>query len=233
MYSDKTEKKYNQNGALSSLKSDKITKDFWLQDGILKLKIKPNDDTKIFTNMIYSKNEYLPMSGEIALKAILTWILKLFRSNAEIPVEVYRTISEEVIPCDSVVTTFGRLEQSSADLAIVPAYIGYSRDCLLKHVRKNIASLYMCTFILGAFTLYPLYKALSKRKERRELENSYHNMRAIIPEGFHCVICLDNPRDAIIEPCLHMCVCQVCSQIIRNCPICRAGITNITRVYFS
>lgn len=51
---------------------------------------------------------------------------------------------------------------------------------------------------------------------------------------------MDNPRDMIITPCGHKCICQECSKIldtnfiIKNegvCPICRTSIEHIYRTY--
>jgi len=51
-----------------------------------------------------------------------------------------------------------------------------------------------------------------------------------------CVICLDRPRDTVLEPCGHACVCRDCASILcamqatsnsrslRVCPMCRTQI---------
>lgn len=55
-----------------------------------------------------------------------------------------------------------------------------------------------------------------------------------------CVICMVNPRDMIITPCGHKCLCQDCAKsldpifLVRNqgvCPICRHSIEHIYRIY--
>jgi hypothetical protein len=43
-----------------------------------------------------------------------------------------------------------------------------------------------------------------------------------------CVICMNFLRNAIIEPCCHICICEKCAnlmrtQINRKCPMCRQG----------
>ena len=37
-----------------------------------------------------------------------------------------------------------------------------------------------------------------------------------------CVICLEAPRNAVLLPCRHLCVCDDCLREIDSCPICRS-----------
>lgn len=47
-----------------------------------------------------------------------------------------------------------------------------------------------------------------------------------------CVICMDNKNTHIILPCAHKCVCFTCAQQkLVKCPICRAKISEIKKVY--
>lgn len=39
-----------------------------------------------------------------------------------------------------------------------------------------------------------------------------------------CVICMSEPRVAVARPCRHCCMCQECSRLVRDCPICRQPI---------
>ncbi len=52
-----------------------------------------------------------------------------------------------------------------------------------------------------------------------------------------CVICMDSPRDCVLHPCHHLCVCIQCGRLLLkrtdSCPICRRTITNAFRVYHS
>ena len=44
--------------------------------------------------------------------------------------------------------------------------------------------------------------------------------------GRECVICMTDPRDTIVLPCRHMCLCRGCAEVLRyqtnKCPICRS-----------
>jgi hypothetical protein len=55
-----------------------------------------------------------------------------------------------------------------------------------------------------------------------------------------CVICMENDRNILIEPCHHICCCRTCIDHLRdgnrpnfNCPICRTSITRTVEIYFS
>ena len=51
----------------------------------------------------------------------------------------------------------------------------------------------------------------------------------------NCVICLEeNAACMLCVPCNHMVSCQACSRRLqgRPCPVCRANVTNVARVYF-
>jgi hypothetical protein len=46
-----------------------------------------------------------------------------------------------------------------------------------------------------------------------------------------CVVCLTMPRDTLILPCRHLCLCVECSQVLRHqhnkCPMCRKAIDRL------
>ncbi|TNJ26193.1 Ankyrin repeat protein 2 [Giardia muris] len=54
-----------------------------------------------------------------------------------------------------------------------------------------------------------------------------------LPEGMTCVICLTNPKDTLLQPCNHLCVCSSCAGRIMNqtCPLCRTPIESTVKVY--
>jgi len=39
-----------------------------------------------------------------------------------------------------------------------------------------------------------------------------------------CVICMSEPRVVVARPCRHCSMCEPCSQLVRDCPICRQPI---------
>ena len=46
-----------------------------------------------------------------------------------------------------------------------------------------------------------------------------------------CVICLDAPREVLLKPCKHYCLCSNCSNELRDCPICKRGIQEMEIIY--
>lgn len=52
-------------------------------------------------------------------------------------------------------------------------------------------------------------------------------------DGGDCVVCLDKPKDTVILPCRHMCMCSECAQAVRGqrgaCPVCRGPIDKLMR----
>ena len=51
-----------------------------------------------------------------------------------------------------------------------------------------------------------------------------------------CVVCFDAPKDHLIVPCGHMCVCAGCAEQLTNtrtptCPVCRAAIRETVKVF--
>lgn len=50
-----------------------------------------------------------------------------------------------------------------------------------------------------------------------------------------CQICLDAPRDCILEPCMHFCLCAGCVNKLAEskCPICRRPIEFYQNVFIS
>lgn len=52
--------------------------------------------------------------------------------------------------------------------------------------------------------------------------------------GSECVICICEPRDTLILPCKHLCLCNNCADSLRyqanNCPICRSPFRALLQI---
>lgn len=53
-----------------------------------------------------------------------------------------------------------------------------------------------------------------------------------------CVICLENPRDTLLKPCLHFVLCGTCARSLlqasqKECPMCRKQIRDTERIYMN
>ncbi len=53
------------------------------------------------------------------------------------------------------------------------------------------------------------------------------------PTSLDCVICMENERSMIINPCGHVCVCEACSRRFTFCPICKIKIIDFKRAFIS
>ncbi|CAF4516800.1 unnamed protein product, partial [Didymodactylos carnosus] len=52
-----------------------------------------------------------------------------------------------------------------------------------------------------------------------------------------CVVCMDEEADEVVLPCGHLCGCEPCLQMLLNngakCPICRAHMNSVVKVFQS
>ena len=46
-----------------------------------------------------------------------------------------------------------------------------------------------------------------------------------------CAVCLDGDAEYAAVPCGHRCLCANCSQTVSECPVCRAAMTAVLRVF--
>ena len=46
-----------------------------------------------------------------------------------------------------------------------------------------------------------------------------------------CVVCMDKPKNTVLMPCKHMCVCPACAASLETCPMCRATVESRINVY--
>ena len=55
-------------------------------------------------------------------------------------------------------------------------------------------------------------------------------------QGGECVVCMSEPRNVVVLPCRHMCLCSLCADIYRiktnKCPICRGPSRSFIKVFF-
>ena len=55
-----------------------------------------------------------------------------------------------------------------------------------------------------------------------------------------CIICMENDKCCMMNPCSHLCMCIACSQLLESnvinkqfkCPICRTDVEYIKKVFF-
>jgi hypothetical protein len=74
-----------------------------------------------------------------------------------------------------------------------------------------------------------------KDQKTKSVAESKSKPTHLNPQNVDCSVCLDVPRNTIILPCKHLCVCAQCANKLFNstkkCPVCRAPISNIMTIY--
>lgn len=51
------------------------------------------------------------------------------------------------------------------------------------------------------------------------------------PGSSECVVCMETESQVIFLPCGHVCCCQMCSDALQTCPLCRSNIAQHLRIY--
>ncbi|KAG2406052.1 E3 ubiquitin-protein [Vigna angularis] len=92
----------------------------------------------------------------------------------------------------------------------------------------------------GEFRVKVIKQILWVNGMRYELQEIYgigNSTEADLDEsdqGKECVICLSEPRDTIVHPCRHMCMCSGCAKVLRfqsnRCPICRQPVERLLEI---
>lgn len=52
-----------------------------------------------------------------------------------------------------------------------------------------------------------------------------------VDESKLCIVCLDEEKSVMLEPCRHVCLCVKCEAAVELCPLCRAKPTSRVRLY--
>ena len=75
----------------------------------------------------------------------------------------------------------------------------------------------------------PSVRAGSEMEHVRELEKQLERQM----ESKLCVVCMDAPRNMMIRPCNHYCICEKCGKRMKKCPVCVRAVSRIEKVYES
>lgn len=46
-----------------------------------------------------------------------------------------------------------------------------------------------------------------------------------------CVVCMAAPREVVLLGCGHVCACEQCAGMLRDCPLCRGPIDRVVRLF--
>jgi hypothetical protein len=92
-------------------------------------------------------------------------------------------------------------------------------------------------FLMIRFVRYPFSEKDKLLKEWLESDKLDDLTKTGEPRTEECVVCLENPRQVLLLPCKHMCVCVRCSVLMDvtsltlTCPICRSCVQQKIRVF--
>ena len=91
---------------------------------------------------------------------------------------------------------------------------------------------------MAALTLRMQSDALRLQQMRARVGSSAVPTAHQDTEEAQCVVCFDAPKDHILVPCYHLCVCEACANLLTQmdkptCPICRTAIQHTNKVFQS
>ncbi|KAG7306953.1 hypothetical protein JYU34_007077 [Plutella xylostella] len=156
---------------------------------------------------------------------------------------------EEMLRDGSYITAIGELSRSNSGALKIqppredlPLYLTTStKSSLLKRLAGSRDFLRVLLIVFGAVAAVAsgriAYKYLKRRKRRdleltmkKQLATGRRERRAQARESGLadvqlCVVCTENPKEIILLPCGHVCLCEDCADNIKEqCPICREKI---------
>lgn len=79
-----------------------------------------------------------------------------------------------------------------------------------------------------------LVKKYKVMKEMKRMEKTFELSRNL-SEAYICTICVENAKNVIFRPCLHLCICKLCYNRLRQqiCPVCKTAIESTISIYIT
>ncbi|XP_076232244.1 mitochondrial E3 ubiquitin protein ligase 1 [Calliopsis andreniformis] len=164
--------------------------------------------------------------------------------------------TEELLREDAVMTGIGELAKSKSNMLTLqpplngtPFYLtSMSISSLLRKLDERKKTYRLLCFMFGAIGLLiggivfrRFWKDRTEQRLAEELRQSLAASRkerrqrvrdTDLREDQLCVVCRTNPRELILLPCGHVCLCEDCADDITDyCPVCRAPITQKAAAY--
>ncbi|XP_017070634.1 mitochondrial E3 ubiquitin protein ligase 1-like [Drosophila eugracilis] len=153
--------------------------------------------------------------------------------------------TEEVLKEGSFLTAIGELKLDGDTLRMQTSQEGplvlttASKSMLIKRLedahRSLIFKLVVCSaisLVLVAFVARKIYRRSKRKMEEASIHNRLETQRkrdpsVHLPQDQLCVVCASNPKEIILFPCGHVCLCEGCAQKISiSCPVCRCKIAS-------
>jgi hypothetical protein len=235
-----------------------IVKDFLLNDTIhsnnVLVKNLENVDFDFALKKIASKTEFRDISfiSRIFpnLIKLIQFAFSILRLHPHVKgLKVGHRISEYGIGLHQAVVMMGRMIYDKRNKILImdkPKYILQEKSQLVSSYKSRIirwGRLKLISVLLVAiFTFLSLRRFLKmadrikqyirNAKDKFQMEK-LKNLGNILPDEFKCIICIENPKNVIFKPCLHMAICKTCCQMLdkRVCPICKVAIKDTVNIF--
>ncbi|BFF99285.1 mitochondrial E3 ubiquitin protein ligase 1 [Drosophila madeirensis] len=164
--------------------------------------------------------------------------------------------TEEVLREGSFLTAIGKLEVDGNTLRMQPSQEGglflttATKSAIVQRFEDakwtSILKITFCGAVSAVLIGLIAKKLYRKRKQQQEearihkrLETERRERRArsrplALSEDQLCVVCVTNPKEIILLPCGHVCLCEDCSpHIATQCPVCRGKIVSRSAAFIA
>lgn len=164
--------------------------------------------------------------------------------------------TEEVLREGSYITAIGEIELSDTGMRIQPSRVGpmflttATKGTVLRRLEEakssTLLKIVICSTVGAVLIALIARKVYKKRKAAQEEEKFRESMDKsrkerrskqrieTISDEQRCVVCVTNPKEVIVLPCGHVCLCEDCAiQIKSACPVCRCDIKSKAAAYYS
>ena len=105
----------------------------------------------------------------------------------------------------------------------------------LKRANGDLFMMKLILTLMSAFLFVVICCTWDTANKARE--ESAQLREQLDSSGTMCTVCLDNPRQVLLQPCGHVCMCKDCADRVRGadnqCPICRKHIEKMQPAYIS
>lgn len=143
-----------------------------------------------------------------------------------------------------IITVFGKIayDKKNKTLAIEkPLFFLKDKSQIVEKFKSNIKYWrnveYMSIVLSTVFLILVIRRVIRimkmiKRKiidlKTKMKMDKLRGISDLLTDDFKCIICIENLRNVIFKPCLHLAVCKICFEAMpkKECPACRCAITD-------
>jgi hypothetical protein len=134
--------------------------------------------------------------------------------------------SAVVIPIDS--SSPSRTSSASLPFSLKPFaqyfLAPFALRCVENHELYGLPNPYSSELINKETKAQQEAKSQGNQIPSRDLPSSSSKSELFPSDQYDCIVCLSAPKDLILLPCRHLCICSVCFKNVEKCPLCREKI---------